>query len=118
MNHSSFALFCACILVFCFSSEAVASSHTAASSGARIELAVESDLRVLAEGFATAFSQMPADAKYLSVLRGEEVVVLGPVRTLRPHGGVVSFQIERGPVYVISAGSILQISTERPAGSN
>lgn len=80
----------------------------------KVEVAVESELRMLARGFVAAFAEMPVGSKWVWIRSGSETFVLGSVASIKAYEGVLAIRLESGPTHLISAAAILQITNERP----
>jgi hypothetical protein len=80
----------------------------------RMEVTLEGDLRVQARGFAEAFAQIPAGAKFIWIRNGDETIILGSVESVKAVGGVIVIQIDSGPTHIVSADNVIQITNERP----
>lgn len=80
----------------------------------RLDVTVESDLKVLAQGFEAAFAELPAGAKYIWIRSGDDILVLGSVASVRAYGGVLVVHIQNGATHLVSAGDVLRISNDEP----
>ncbi len=84
----------------------------------KVDITVESDLKVLAQGFVAAFGEIPAGAKYIWIRNGNETLVLGSIAWVKAYGGVLVIQVDSGPTHLVSAGDVIQITNDRPPSRN
>jgi|GEM_PF-1749064 len=73
-----------------------------------------SELESLASGYAAAFAQLPAGAKYVVVSRGEKTEYLGSVRSVRALGGVLLIELESGIYEAISPSDVIKVTNGKP----
>ena len=80
----------------------------------KIEVQVDSELRILAQGFAAAFKQFSGGAVYLWVREPAAIASLGSIRSIQALDGVLLVRTEAGPTHALSAADVLRLSNQKP----
>lgn len=80
----------------------------------QITVQVEGEIVSLAKGYAEAFAQLPAGAKYLIVKGKDGPVYLDSVHSVKALGGVLLIETDSGIFRAISANTVVSVTNEKP----
>lgn len=90
-------------------------SSFASSPGNPIRVEIENEGKSIAQGFDRAFDKLPLGAKYALIKSDQGPRYLaGSVKDISAFEAVIMIEMDQGPVYVIPASDLLQVSNVKP----
>lgn len=96
---------------------AVIGSGFAEGDGKSVNIAVESQVTALADGFANAYNASNLQRRspvILTMQRGERLFVLEDVRGIRQASGILAVEVGKGVIYLINPSDVLSITDGYP----
>ena len=107
-------LFVVSAIIIPLSRPVLAADNFPPSYNPQITVQVEGEIVSLAKGYAEAFAQLPAGAKYLIVKGKDGPVYLDSVHSVKALGGVLLIETDSGIFRAISANTVVSVTNEKP----